>query len=265
MVNDSSGLSSLTTSEDASASVTLNGAHITATGNLDTSAAASSTVTSTGLGGFGAQFALIDSDVTALVSIQGASTIDVGGNLTLASTATKNVSATANATASSVSADAAVAIVTGDSTADAHISGATLLKAGGDIGIGATNTVVASALADGTTADGGGGASVAFVGGDSKTSAYLDQSSGVTAHGLAISAATDNTFKATAKSTSGGAADNGTTGDTESEKVLGPKSASNPKGQDAKTSDGAVSLAGAVAVSNLNSDTQAFLSKSTTC
>ena len=138
-----------------------------------------------------------------------------------------------------------------DSAAVVHIYGATMLSAADTLGISATNTRTVTTIADGASAgSNAAGASVAVsvVSGDTK--AYLDESATIGSAGsISLSATKLDSITTTAKATSGGATDGG--GSTEAEKQLGD--------YNAETSDGSITLAGAVAVTDLTGNTWAYL------
>ena len=116
--------------------------------------------------------------------------------------------------------------------------------------------MTATALADGTTASSGsgGGASVAVVAVTSHTKAYLDGAASASGDTVAVRSTSVSSYSATAKSTTGGAQDDGGENNTESKRQLSDNKA--------KTSDGSIKFAGAVAVVSLTSDTSAYITSS---
>ncbi|HEY7598861.1 MAG TPA: hypothetical protein VH741_02955, partial [Candidatus Limnocylindrales bacterium] len=147
--------------------------------------------------------------------------------------------------------DAAAAVNTVDSRATLVITGTSVLNAGGAANLTAENLVEAQTVADGSNGGSGAAVAVATVTGD--TVAAIDGSVGGTVGSLALTAKTERTLTTSAKSTPGGSEENTAT-ETKSEKALKDNNAST-------TSDdsGDLKFAGAVAVTTLVNNTQAYL------
>jgi hypothetical protein len=197
----------------------------------------------------GATLAQINAGAQALVSIGGSSQITGSGNVTITAGSTVQTNATAPATSSGIMAlDAAVATAHVNSSAIAHLSGTTTVSAGGTFTLGASNSAQVAATADGTA---GGplaaGASVAWVSLTSTTQAYIDGQASVSAGNMNVMATSGTNAATTAKSTAGGATQN----NASTQQLL----ANHP----AQTNDGVVGLAGAVAITDLHRQTQAYI------
>jgi hypothetical protein len=210
---------------------------------------------SLGLGSF--HIALIAGFSDAAVNIGTGAEIDATGNLTVA--AVSNVRAIASfqsdAGKTDTDTDAVVAVVGIESNAYARVSGNATIDVGGDIVLSADNVVIAGARADGST--GGAGATLGLAAIVSRTEASIAGTGVVAADTVAVTAGSENTLTSLAKSTSKGATDDGD-GDPDTKTKSQEALADN----DAATSDGDVSLAGAVAVGILDAETTAFVNSS---
>ena len=178
--------------------------------------------------------------------------------------ATSDVTTTATSSADSSSSDddfdAAIAVSVIDSSAIAEISGSSVLTVAGTVDLAATNTIDATAAISsnsGTSA----GASLAFSYIDATTKAFIagtatidDLSDSNEADSISIEATTDSRVHTFAESTPKGSDEGSSSGDTETEKKLDD--------YDAETSDGDLSVAAALAITDLISDTQAYISSS---
>jgi hypothetical protein len=197
-------------------------------------------------------FGRIQDTSSAQVTVAGASVINATGNVAIGATSTETASATASALATSTSAnlDADVALADDNSTALATVSGQTAITAAGSFQLQAANTSTVQASADGApvgvTAQGG---SVAIASLEGTTRADFSGRATVNASSVTISASSTNTVTSTAKSTAGGALQNG----ADTAKALAQNKAATP--------DGSIGVAGAVAINELNTrQTQASIS-----
>jgi hypothetical protein len=196
--------------------------------------------------------AQINAQSSALVLIDGSSHITAVGNVTIAAVSTVNSSAVVKAGAAdntNLPVDAAAANSTLASSAIAHVSGTTAVSAGGTFSLSATNNSTVTTTADGTAGgSSAGGASVANAAITDTTKAFLDGSATIVkASGVNVSATETDTDTTTAKSTAKGAAQNS------------PGTQQLLAANHAQTSEGAIGLAAAVAVTNLTRDTQAYI------
>jgi hypothetical protein len=147
-------------------------------------------------------------------------------------------------------ADAALAGVILFSKASSQVHSDAEIDAVGAFGLAADNVAIGGALADGSKAN--SGASLALTVMDTKTSASISDTASIQAGSVSVSAQTENTLTALAKSSSGGAKDDGKAGTSSaSQKAL--------KDNKAGTADGDTSIAGAVAVGTVISSTEAHV------
>ncbi|HXF68056.1 MAG TPA: leukotoxin LktA family filamentous adhesin, partial [Burkholderiales bacterium] len=203
-------------------------------------------------------FGTIDVDSEAAVSVRGASALSAAGNATLSARSTVTAKALPGLPDfASLPGDAGVAVVIVDSKATVDIAGSTTASAAGTLGIAASNTVNVEAKTDasasGSTAV-GGTVSVAVV--DTTTRAAIGGAATVTqAAAINLAAESTNTIVASAKAAAGGAQQKGAS-NSKTEQMLGAYQ------EQASTSDGGVQVAAAVAVSDLESTTQAYLGSS---
>ncbi len=218
----------------------------------------SSSVTATDTSG---SYAYIDVDSLAEVGLTGASRLNAAGNVAISATSSVTVDAESKADASSGdrSLDAAVSIVLADTSALAHISDGTVFTVGGALDLSASNTAVVTTTADGTfNADSKGG-TVAFTHLGETTKAFIDGTSSGSAGSIDMDALSDASATTTAKSAPGGKTKSSAAGEArpESEKLL-------EQNQDkAQTSDGSLTFAAAVAISDLTESNEAYISAGT--
>ena len=200
--------------------------------------------------------ATIAVDSNAQVDVRGNSRIESsGGNADL--NATSNVTAKAVADTPDLMdlpGDAGVAIVIVDSNATVDIGGNSVVDVSGALSLNATNTVDAEARADasasGSTAVGG---TVAVSVIDTTTRAAISDNATVSNAGsVTLDAESINTIVTSAKAAAGGAGEKGASA-SKTEETLADYQ------DEASTSDGGVTVAAAVAVSDLSSTTQAYL------
>ncbi|TWH39301.1 beta strand repeat-containing protein [Dulcicalothrix desertica] len=224
------------------AQINLSGATIKA-GNINISATSAVTSSVTSL-----PVALVNLASTANIAVID-SRIESSGNVTIASSSTVTGTAIAQGLSSYVdtSVDAAVATSIINSSAIARISGTSSITAGGTLAVTATNKINATTSGDASAAMGGAGIAVTTV--TSTTQAYIDTSSSqsISALDLTLLADSDNNITTTAKASSGGSTKNDQTPLSRTE-------------NNAKTSDGSVDVAGALAFTKLSSKTEAYIS-----
>ncbi|MHC5673173.1 beta strand repeat-containing protein, partial [Nostoc sp.] len=222
--------------------INLSGATIKA-GSINMSATSTVTGSVTSL-----PTALVNLDSTANIAVID-SHIESSGNITIASSSTVIGTASAQGLSSYIdtSVDAAVATSIINSSAIAHISGTSSLVASGYLSVTARNNINAITNGDATAATAGAGIAVATV--TSTTDAYIDSSSNqsISASNITLAADSDNSITTTAKASPGGSTQNDQT----------PQSRTK---NNAKTSDGDVKVAGALAFTNLSSNTEAYIS-----
>ncbi|MDX2257029.1 MAG: hypothetical protein NW214_16060, partial [Pseudanabaenaceae cyanobacterium bins.39] len=228
---------------NGNAQVSLNGATLKA-GNINISA------TSTVTGSMDNIAAIVALDSTAKVSLVD-TRIESSGSVSIASSSIVTGSATAKGLSSQIdtSKDAAVAVLDVDSTATTNISGSSSISALGLLSVTATNKVTATSIGDASTAAAGAGIATNTI--STITKAFIDSSSNlaITASKITLNADSENIVTTTAKSSAGGSTNNDQT----------PQ---NRTDNNAKNSDGAVTVAGALAFSKLSSVTEAFLAPS---
>jgi hypothetical protein len=250
-------------SADATASIVVDSSQITASGGLLNIGSIASVNLSATSGII--PLAILRVNSNASVDVKGSSTLTttVGdAHLTASSTVTTNATPT-SFLANHAAGDGMVAVSDVTSNATVHIGDpvtTTTVNVGGLLDLSATNTVtttqIANASAVGSSA---AGAAVAVSTIQGLTSATIDGNTTVGANSLNLSALTANTVTATAKSAAQGAQQD-TSGTSESSQTLTKYS------DDTSTADsgsgGGVKVAGAVAVSDLQNTTQAYLASS---
>jgi hypothetical protein len=240
--NGSSGVLSTTGTGSAQVSVvgsTLTAANVTltATSNLTVSAQQSSQSSSSL-----PDFENAQGTSSAQVSVTGSSAIHTTQNVAIQAATTDSTTATAKASSGSTSlnVDAAVAVAGVNSTALATLGGQSNVTAGGSFQLTAANTTTLTASADGST---GGGAAKGGTFADAEltgsTKASVTDSASVSAASVLVSATSTNTVSSSSKSTQGGASQNSST----TQQQL----------QNNSASTGGISVAGAFALTNLNS------------
>jgi hypothetical protein len=250
------------------ATVTVTGATIKAD-NITLDASASATDTTNGLLGgtldaSGVAAAISDLQPSATVTVGGSSNITVnrtGGNVAIGAVASATVDSTPQVTSGLLPADAVIATSIVNSTAVAHVGGSSTVSAGsgGTLSITSTNTTSLTTDVDGSSSKAGGG-SVAVAIDNSTTQAYVDGGSSVAGGTVDVSATATNTANTTAKATAQGGDSNSGTSNVLSGKV--DPTNSNDTAPQAQTSDGPVSVAGAVAVTKFMPTTQAYVDSS---
>ncbi len=190
------------------------------------------------------------------VNIGGSASVVATGKLTASATSDIKIttSASPDVTAKSAKADAAILSTTFKSGATLAVNGAASLTATNAVSLTASSKINTSSMADANVVGTAGAAvAVTVVFGD--TTASIDGTGGAKVSGSAVTlaASTDRTLSTTAKSSPGGSDSN--SGSNKSEQTL----ASNK----AATSQGSVTIAGAVAVSTDTGSTKAFLNNAT--
>ncbi len=217
-------------------------------------AAGTMTASNSGNGVSGANVANVNVGSNATIAIDptspGTGSQIVGtGDVTIAATSTAMITADAPANApGSTGIDAAVANSSVTSTAIAHLSGSAKVSAGGNLSVTATNVTNATADADGTAAGAsaaGGVVAVSLV--NTTTQAYIDGSATASGSTVTVASTSNTTATTTAKSTPLGATQND------------PGTQTDLTTFNARTSDGAVGLVGALAVTDLTRETEAFI------
>lgn len=197
----------------------------------------------------------IDVTSIAAVNVHGASQLSSGSSTSLTAGSTVTAKALPGLPDFvSMPGDAGVAIVIVDSSATVDIGGTSTVDAGGALALGASNTVDVEAITDasatGSTAV-GGAVAVAVV--DTTTRAAIKDSARVTnAASVTLGANSANTIVASATAAAGGASEQGAD-ESKTEETLSDYQ------NEASTSDGGVTFAAAVAVSDLTSTTESLL------
>ncbi|MCK9230854.1 MAG: DUF4347 domain-containing protein, partial [Syntrophales bacterium] len=205
------------------------------------------TAASTVSGSSSSPLAVVDVDSQALVSIVD-TRIESSGSLTISAASILTATAEAEDPGfDSVGADAAVAMAFAAGTASAFLSGTSSVETSGSFSISATNTITVTAAGDASSASAGGALGLAVVSGI--TEAYIDSTGTISVGDLGISATSTVTVTTTAKASPGGASDSGAK--TESQEKLDE--------YNAETSDGSVGVAAAVAITDLDRQTRAFI------
>ena len=234
----------------ALATVTVNGATVKG-GNLVFEAQATSNPTAPSIL---PSVATVTASSSATVAILGASVITSSGNAVFSSFSTVNAPVNTNGSGSNAALDAAIATGTVSSTATTHVSGTSSLAILGNLSIVAGNTTTVTTTGNATAATAGAGIAIANV--TSTTSAIVDGSAGaITAGSILLAADSNNTVTTTATSSPGGSTANNQSPDARTQTVGNP-------GGFANTASGSVSVAGALAYSNLSSTTLAYIAPS---
>lgn len=226
---------------------------ISASGNVLLSATSSTDASTPNIVPFGT----VDVDAEASVSVRGGSQIVTAG--------TGNAQLSASTTVTTrvlpglpdfvdLPGDAGVAVAIIDSKATVDVGGNSIMSIAGTLGLNAANSVDVEARADASASGSsalGGTVAVAVV--DTTTRASIGGGAGVVqSAAVNVSAESDNTVVASAKAAAGGAQQKGAS-QSKTEETLGDYQT------EASTSDGGVTVAAAVAVSDLESTTQASL------
>ena len=223
-------------SASSSASITIDDAAIT--GNVITIQATSSA--STLLQGGVLEQATLGS--TASVTISSGSSINAAGNVAVGSSSTIDAQSLAgsSSTGGVTGVDAAIATANVTSTSNAVVNDSTV-HAGGSFSLSAIDTTTSTTTADGTS--GGSSAAGGSVGVNvinDSTTASVGGASTVTAAGVSVSATTTESASTLAKATAMGATNNN------------PDTKNDLTNYNAKTNDGPVSVAGALAITSLS-------------
>jgi len=238
----------------ATAIVDVDGATILA-GNLTMTATATATgAASQGLSQAGGQISLAAVSGDARVLVVGSSLIVTSGDTVLAAESFVDVTATTTADPGGNDAiDAAAAAAQAASSAVANVGGDTVLTAAGSLSISATNTVGVTLEADGVAGGStAAGASVARAVVEAATQAVVGGDAVVEAASIHLAATTATDIAATAKATAKGATGNDAT--TKGDLVF----------YGAATSDGAITLAGAFAITDVTSLNRAAIDPAST-
>lgn len=225
-----------------SASVTGSDIFIEATSSLNASAALPLDVP-------GASVAVIDGGSQALVSIAGTTQITGTGNVKLSATSDVHTTATARAssTGGSAAVDGAFASSTVASSALTEVADTAFLSAGGVLAVSATDDTSVTTTADGSdSGSNAAGASLAVADVTGDTRASLDSGASASASEIDILAIVNKDIVTTATSTTAGA--------TQNSHDIQALSQNN-----AKTNDGKVQVAGALAVTSLQGTTDAHV------
>ncbi len=200
--------------------------------------------------------AVVTVDSNATISV-GNSNIDSAGALIIEASNMLDTKAIAKASSSfgNVSGDAAVAVTDLTTVTTVSIKDGTSL-AGDSLSISAINSIDATTTADGTTGGANAaGATVAVAVVSATTTASVNDTVEITSVGdTNINATSIEKLTTSVKSTVGGAKEN-----TDS-----TKAELNKSGREAETSEGGVKVSAALAVSDLNSNTQSLLATNDT-
>ena len=230
----------------ATATVSIDGGIITASGALTARATATTAAVAANL-----PIGVVITNVTASVDVIGGANIHANSaNLVSIATADTQI-ATQSLAPSGSNVDGAVAVSTVNSSASTHIGTADLTIIG-NTSLGATNTI--KSHADATPVAAAFGASVAVSVVDVRTSVTVDSSGYISAASLSLDAATSTDIAVNAAATAGGAT--APQAGSQASNYL-----SNSEYQSAaSTSEGGVSVVGALAISKLTSNTTASMS-----
>ncbi|MEO0465166.1 MAG: LEPR-XLL domain-containing protein, partial [Pseudomonadota bacterium] len=249
------------------ASVDLSGAAITATGAVDIDATATATIAATAsdLGGV--------LDASLLTLLPKANILLDGTSLTAASVAadaTVNVTAAfedeADADDDDAQADAAVSVVVLVSDADVTATDSQIFS-GGDVALNAATNLDITSTADGGAEGSALGATLAVTEVSADTTVDINGTTSITGNGgdgvdsITAAATLTADVETVATSTAGGAQESAG-GTNQSEARLEDPNQDNDTSDQAQTSDGAVSFAGAVVVSDYRPQTQAIINTS---
>ncbi|QCO54427.1 leukotoxin LktA family filamentous adhesin [Pseudorhodobacter turbinis] len=228
----------------ATAQITTHGGTISASGTFK------ATATATAAGGLTLlPLGVVVTNVTSGVDIKGGTILSAAAlDVTAASTTVSSIVTESLAPVDS-SADGAVAVSTINSTAIARVGGAAVVKVTGATSLSAENSVTSTS--DATPAAAAFGASVGVSVINAVTTAEIAEGASVTTGSLAIGAATTTSVNVKAIAGAGGA----TEPSTGSQAVT--YLTDSKYGGQATTDDGGVSVAGAIAISDLTSTTNA--------
>ena len=242
-------------------SVDVKSSTLNASGNLSLDATSLTKASTSGALPLGSTVAVS----TAVVDVSGTSALSAGGDLKLNATSTvESKVAPGLPDLKKLPGDAGAAVNVIVSTASTHVGGSSTLTAtGGAAEVKAVNKVTATTKAD-SSAEGvvAVGGTVALSEVTTVTQAYIDGTATTDAASLSVAAESLNTVTTSAK-----AAAKGANKQTEAEKAASPslteKILAKFKNQ-AKTTEGSVEVAAAVAIANVNSVTQAYIASTGT-
>ena len=244
----------LVTVPDAEAAIALNNSHITATGTLTANATASSEGDLDNL-----PLGVVVNTVAATIDVTGTAVIQAASAAFTSSATGISDAETQSLLPGGSAVDGAAAITTVNSTSRAHIGGSAQVTTTGADGLSLTanNNVTVKAIATPTATQFGASIAVGVI--DAQTSATVDGSAVIdTSAGggaLTLAASTATSAIVTAQSAIANADDGSSASDGE---------ASNPDLAKYKpyesTSEGSISVAGALAISDLTSTTLAKIS-----
>ncbi|WP_183023997.1 leukotoxin LktA family filamentous adhesin [Variovorax sp. UMC13] len=239
---------------EAAASIDIQGSQLRTLENL-TAQATTTVATSTFTTPIAASVQRVDARAT--VNVGGSSQLTVGGDALLGATTSVSTNATPTSALANKAGDAAVAVSDVTSLAQVRVTDTSTAAVTGKLGLAAVNTVSTTSVADAAAAgNNAAGAAVAVSVIDSTTSAVIDGQAAITAGALDLSAASRNTATVTAKAASQGA-EKDDSGSSQGSQTLA-KYKDNASTADSAPGEG-IKVAGAVAVSDLSSHTQALL------
>ncbi|MFN7716763.1 MAG: beta strand repeat-containing protein, partial [Pseudanabaenaceae cyanobacterium] len=179
------------------------------------------------------------------------SVIEGTGNVTLVSRSIVSGTAVSqglsNANATDI--DAALASVNITSTALTRVSGSSRITStgvGGTLLVNADNQVTATTISDASTAQAGGGIALTTI--NQRTQAYIDSFAAqpISAANISVIANSSNTVNTSAKASAGGA-------------TFNDQPVSNLTNNNARTSEGTIEVAAALAMVNLTGKTEAYI------
>ncbi len=231
---------------NATATITINSGDINAAGAFSASASASA---NGDLSAMPLPVGVVVTNSLALIEIGGTSDVQAD-SVTLSATSTVNSNIPTESLAPvNSAADGAVAVSTITSKAIARINGDAKVQATGAIDVTAKNLV--TSVADATPQAAAFGASVGVSVITATTVAELADNADVTAGSVSLDASTGVDVRVTAKAAAGGATE--PTAGSQAATFL----ADDKYGDEASTSEGSVSVVGALAISDLTSNTSA--------
>ncbi|WP_322865055.1 leukotoxin LktA family filamentous adhesin [Aquicoccus sp. G2-2] len=236
----------------ATATITINSGDIDATGAFNAKAA----VRANGdLSTVALPIGVVVTNASALVEIGGTSDVKADSVTLLADSAVESNIPTESLVPANSAADGAVAVSTITSSAIARIAGDAKVQATNAIDVTAKNLV--TSVADATPKVAAFGASVGVSVITATTTAELAGNANVTAGSVSLDASTGTDVHVTAKAAEGGA----------TEPSAGSQAATfledDKYGEEASTSEGKISVVGALAISDLTSTTSATYSPTT--
>jgi len=233
-------------------------ARITAnSGTIDASGIFTATATATGAGGTSLlPLGVVVTNVTSEVDINGSTDLTAASVALGATSSVESTIVTQSLAPANSSADGAVAVSTINSTAIARVGGSAILDVTGDTEINASNTVESTSDATPQAAAFGASVGVSII--NAITTAEIVGDADVSTGALAMDATTSTETTVKAVAGAGGAT-------TPSPGSQAATYLSDPDyGGQATTGDGGVSVAGALAISDLTSTTNARINSSAT-